>query len=120
MFHQLYVLALVGPPTTVPRIPTAWLPRSVPEVEGVERTLSVPPNTCTRSPITNLVDGGVTVETVTVALAAGEVPPAPVHVSENVEVTVGDTLTLPEVPEAVKPEPVQEVALVELHVSVEG
>ena len=57
--------------------------------------------------------------TVTVALAGDEVPPVPVQVTEYVVVTVGETDVLPEVPDAVKPLPVQLVALVLLHVSVE-
>ena len=57
--------------------------------------------------------------TVTVALAAGEVPPAPVQVTEYVVVTVGETDAEPVVPLAVKPVPVQLVAFVLLHVSVE-
>ena len=61
----------------------------------------------------------MTVETVTVALDAGEVPPAPVQGSEYVGVAVGETVTDPEVPEAVNPEPVQLVALVEDQVRVE-
>ena len=64
------------------------------------------------------VGGNVTDETVTVALAAGDVPPAPVQVTEYVAVAVGETVTDPDVPEAVKPEPVQLVAFVELQVSV--
>ena len=55
----------------------------------------------------------------TVALEAGEVPPAPVQVREYVVVTVGLAVTDPEVPDAVKPVPVQEVALEEDHVRVE-
>ena len=65
-----------------------------------------------------MVDGGVTVLTVTVAFAAGEVPPVPEHVTEYVVVLAGETVAEPEVPEAVKPVPVHEVAFVELHESV--
>jgi hypothetical protein len=57
--------------------------------------------------------------TVTVALALGEVPPVPVHIMEYVVLVVGETETLPEVAEAVKPVPVQLVAFVLLHVSVD-
>jgi len=32
----------VGPLTTVPRAPDNWVPRSVPEIEGVARTLRLP------------------------------------------------------------------------------
>lgn len=108
----------MGPPTTVPSMPTAWLPRSVPAVEALERTLSVPPVTWTRSPMMNLVDGGVIVETVTLAFAVA-VPPAPVQLIEYEAVAVGETVALPEVPDAVKPVPVQEVALVEDQVRVD-
>jgi hypothetical protein len=62
--------------------------------------------------------GGGTVPTVTVVLAV-PVPPAPVQETLYVCVAVGDTVAVPEMPEAVKPVPVQEVAFVELHVSVE-
>ena len=57
--------------------------------------------------------------TATVALAeAGVVPDAPEHVTLYVVVTAGDTVTVPDVPGAVKPVPVQDVALVEDNVSV--
>ncbi len=60
MFHQLKPLAFVGPPMTVPRVLVVWEPKRVPEVEGVERTLSVVV-TCMRSFRENLVEttGGV-------------------------------------------------------------
>jgi hypothetical protein len=61
---------------------------------------------------------GTTAFTVTVALAFA-LPPAPVHVTEYVVVTVGETVALPEVPEAEKLVPEQEVALVEDQVSVD-
>ena len=62
---------------------------------------------------------GADAVTVTVALLAGDVPLAPVHVTEYVVVTLGETETEPEVPLAVKPVPVQDVALVEDQVRVE-
>ena len=46
-------------------------------------------------------------------------PPAPVHVMLYVALEVGETDTEPEVPEAVKPLAVHEVALVLLQVSVD-
>ena len=56
--------------------------------------------------------------TVTVANAvAGSAPSA--QVIEYDVVTDGDTAAEPEMPEAVKPLPVQEVAFVEVHVSVD-
>jgi hypothetical protein len=64
----------------------------------------------------NLVETGV----VTVTLADAEaLPPAPVHVTLYVAFDVGETEIDPEVPFAVNPLPVQLVALVEDHVSVE-
>ena len=58
--------------------------------------------------------------TVTVAIAGADVPPAPVQVTEYVEVTAGVTFRFPEVPSDV---PLsanwQEVAPVELHVSLD-
>ena len=57
--------------------------------------------------------------TVTGALADGDVPPAPVQVTEYVVFVVGETLVDPLVPEAVKPTPVHDVALVLDHVRVE-
>jgi hypothetical protein len=57
--------------------------------------------------------------TVTVADAAGEVPPGPAQVIEYVVVEVGVTLAVPLVPEPVNPVGVHDVALVELHESVE-
>jgi|HubBroStandDraft_6_1064221.scaffolds.fasta_scaffold63781_2 hypothetical protein len=62
--------------------------------------------------------GGVVVVTFTVAFALAE-PPEPVQVMLYVVLDVGETETLPDVPLAVKPVPVHEVALVELQVSVE-
>lgn len=64
--------------------------------------------------------GGVGVGAVTVigVLWLAE-PPAPVQLIEYVVVCVGETLTEPKVPLALKPEPVHEVALVELHESTE-
>jgi hypothetical protein len=62
--------------------------------------------------------GVETVPTVTVALAVA-VPPGPVQLMPYVCVAAGDTVAVPDVPEAVKPVPVQDVAFVELHVSVE-
>ena len=55
---------------------------------------------------------------VTVAFADA-VPPAPVHVIVYVVVTIGETLTDPETPDGVNPLPVQLVALVEDHESVD-
>jgi hypothetical protein len=55
---------------------------------------------------------------VTVTLALAE-PPAPVHEMEYEVLEVGETVADPEVPLAEKPVPVQLVALVELHESVE-
>ena len=52
--------------------------------------------------------------TVTVALEIAE----PEHETEYVVVTEGVTVTVPEVPEAVKPVPVQEVAFAEDQVRV--
>jgi hypothetical protein len=62
--------------------------------------------------------GGGTVPTVTVALAV-PVPPAPVQETLYICVAVGDIVAVPDMPEAVKPVPVQLMAFVELHVSVE-
>jgi hypothetical protein len=56
--------------------------------------------------------------TVTVALPLA-LPPAPVHVIEYVVLVVGEILTLPEVPFAVKLVPVQEVVLVDDQLSAE-
>ena len=47
-----------------------------------------------------------------------DVPPAPEQTMEYVVLVVGYTETDPEVPEAVRPVPVHEVALVEDHVNV--
>ena len=60
-------------------------------------------------------DTGVTL---TVALAGDDVPPVPMHVTEYVAFVVGLTDTEPDVPEAVNPLPVQEVAFCEDQVSV--
>src|ERR1700687_122089 len=56
--------------------------------------------------------------TVSVALATGLVPPAPVQVSEYTVVALGETETFPDVPDGVKLVPVQLVALVEPQVRV--
>ncbi len=56
--------------------------------------------------------------TVTVALAEPE-PPAPVQVMEYVLLSAGNTVAVPLVPDGEKFVPVQDVALVELQVSVE-
>jgi hypothetical protein len=68
--------------------------------------------------------GGVTGVTVTVAVAALLAPPAPLQVNEYVVLAVSAPLdTLPLVacaPANVPPVPVQAVALVELHVSLEA
>ena len=58
MFHQLYPSAKAGPAMTVPWFPVAWVPRRVPEVVGVDLTLSGPEDTWTLSFNENLVDGG--------------------------------------------------------------
>ena len=57
--------------------------------------------------------------TVTLALAAGEVPPEPVQVTEYVVLCDGVTVTEPALPDAVKLVPVQEVAFVEDQVRVD-
>ena len=62
--------------------------------------------------------GEVVVPTVTVTFAV-TVPLPPVQETLYVCVVVGDTVAVPEVPDAVKPVPVQDVAFVEPHVSVE-
>ena len=56
--------------------------------------------------------------TVTLALALAD-PPAPVHVMLYVVLDAGLTEAEPDVPEALKPLPVQLVVLVEDHVSVD-
>ena len=56
--------------------------------------------------------------TVTLALAAGEVPPEPVQVTEYVVLWDGVTVTEPAIPEVVKLVPVHDVAFVDDHVSV--
>ena len=111
--HHVYPFAEVGPPMTLPNAPIDCVPLRVPEEDGVARTLILA-LTCTRSPVANLL-----VVTVTVVLLGDDVPPAPVHVTEYVVVTLGETETEPEVPLAVKPVPVQDVALVEDQVRVE-
>ena len=58
--------------------------------------------------------GGGAAATLTVAVAV-EDPPFPEQVTEYVAVALGVTTAEPEVPDAVKPAPVQDVALVELH-----
>ncbi len=60
-------LATVGPPMMVPRAPVGCVPKSVPEVDGVLRTLSGPEDILIRSPLLNPA-GAVRV----VALAAVE------------------------------------------------
>lgn len=62
--------------------------------------------------------GVETVPTVTVVLAVA-VPPGPVQLMPYICVAAGDTVAVPDVPEVVKPVPVQDVAFVELHVSTE-
>lgn len=57
MFHQLKLLALVGPPMMVPRAFISCEPRRIPDVEGVARTLRMAV-VWTRSFVMNLVDGG--------------------------------------------------------------
>ena len=56
--------------------------------------------------------------TVTLALAAGDVPPEPVQVTEYVALCDGVTVTEPALPEVVKLVPVHDVAFVDDHVSV--
>ena len=46
-------------------------------------------------------------------------PPAPVQLIEYVVLVAGETVMLPDVPEAVNPVPVQLVALVEFQVRVD-
>src|SRR5262249_45963040 len=65
-----------------------------------------------RAPTAKL--GVMVVPTVMVTEESAEVPPAPEHVIEYVVVTEGLTTTEPVVPEALKPTPVQLVALVEV------
>jgi hypothetical protein len=69
-----------------------------------------------------VIVGGVVSEddvvTVTIALALAE-PPVPVHVMLYVVFAVGETDAVPEVPLAVRLDPVQEVALVELQVRMD-
>lgn len=63
--------------------------------------------------------GGNGTEVTPTPTFAVAVPPAPVQLIEYEAVAVGETVALPEVPDAVKPVPVQEVALVEDQVRVD-
>jgi hypothetical protein len=75
MFHQVKPPCAIGPLTTVPCIPVGCVPRRVPVVFAVARTLSGPEETWIRSFMMNLVDG-TTFDTVTLTVGAVVVFPA--------------------------------------------
>ena len=56
--HQLYPEAFVEPPVTVPTLPVASVPRTVPDVEGVWRMFRGPEETSTLSPVVKRVETG--------------------------------------------------------------
>ena len=71
--------ARVGPAVTVPNAPVAWVPRSTPEVDGVERIFKGPEETWTLSFMTNLAEpAGLTVKVKLVVWV--RVPAVPVMV----------------------------------------
>jgi hypothetical protein len=68
------------------------------------------------APVVGVITGAVV--TPTVAEAEAE-PPVPLQLTEYVVVALGETVTDPDVPDAVKLEPVHDVALVLVYLSVE-
>jgi hypothetical protein len=115
------VVVVVGVTVTAPEIALpVGKPVPAQEVECVDPHVSIEdwPEEMEVGLADRVAVGVETVPTVTVALAFA-VPPGPVQTTLYVCVAVGDTLAVPDVPEAVKPVPVQDVAFVELHVRVD-
>ena len=122
----LYVVFVLGDTAAEPDTPEEVKPLPVHEVAFVEDHVSVevwPAVIAEGDALSVAVKtgaGGEVVEVLTVTFA--EVlaePPAPVQVSEYVVVVAGVTIAAPDIPEAVKPLPVHEVAFVEFQVSVD-
>ena len=115
-------MVTLGDTATEPEVPLIVKPVPTQEVASVDDHDNVaddPDEIEVGLAVSVAVGIGADAVTVTVALLADEVPPVPVHVTEYVVVTLGETETEPEVPLAVKPVPVQDVALVEDQVRVE-
>jgi hypothetical protein len=116
---SVYFVVAVGETVSVPEIPVAVKLVPVQDVALVEDQVSV-------EALPSMIDEGVAAS---LAVGVGAVtvivvdwvadPPPPVHVMEYAVVVAGETVSVPEIPVAVKLVPVQEVALVEDQVSVE-
>jgi hypothetical protein len=119
--EYVVVVALTAPVFLVPLVPNAPVqpPDAAHEVALLELQVNVdePPGAITEGYTESVADG----TTFTVAVAGALVPPAPVHVSENVVLALSAPVL--RLPLAAKvplhpPEAVQEVALAEDQVSV--
>jgi hypothetical protein len=116
---SVYFVVAVGETVSVPEIPVAVKLVPVQDVALVEDQVSV-------EALPSMIDEGVAAS---LAVGVGAVtvivvdwvadPPPPVHVMEYAVVVAGETVSVPEIPVAVKLVPVHEVALVEDQVSVE-
>jgi hypothetical protein len=119
-----YAVALrTAPVLLLPLVPTAPLqpPDAVHDVASVEvqaRMEAPPEATSVGVAVSSTVGRGFTV---TVAVAAALIPPGPVHVKENTVVVVNTPVLCVPLPVSAPlhpPEALQDVALVEVHVSV--
>lgn len=112
-----YAVVCVGLTVVLPLVPDALKPlpeQLVALVELHESVEDCPFVSAVGLAVREAVGAGAAAETVTVALAV-----APPQLTEYAVVCAGETPTEPDVPEAVKPVPVQEEAFVEFHERVE-